>query len=312
MDIALALLAALAFAGGNVFQQKGTLATPAGEDDPRFLVQLFRRPVWLIGALLQAGGWVLQAAALNQGSLVLVQSVTTLSLVVALPLGSRVTGQQVGRREVVGAFAVLAGIVLFLSVSQTKGGNLHPSSSAWWSAGFVSAVLVGSAVQLGRRRRGSTRAMLFGFGAGVAFGFQAAVTKVFVGQLGHGVSVLLNSWTTYALVASALVGFALMQSALKTGVLAPAMSSSNAMTLVSSVLLGIVVFGETMGHGGGQLAPAALGLLLAVAGIVRRVGAVASPPDLTRARLTEGPRSSRGRLSEDAALGSHPHRAARC
>lgn len=278
MDIFLALLAAIAFAGGNVFQQKGTLEVPAGEDDPRFLVQILRRRVWLAGALLQAGGWILQAAALDQGELVVVQSITTLSLVVALPLGARVTGQQVGRREMVGALAVVAGIVLFLSVGSPTGGNLHPPSSAWWSAGLASAVLVGTAVQLGRHRRGSARATLFGFGAGVAFGFQAAVTKVFVGQLGHGVSVLLGSWTTYALIVSALIGFALMQSALKTGVLAPAISSSNAMTLVASVLLGVAVFGETLGNGSGQLAPAALGLFVAVAGIVR----LASAPSPTR------------------------------
>jgi drug/metabolite transporter (DMT)-like permease len=275
VDVFLAVLAAVAFAGGNVFQQKGTLEAPAGEDDPRFLVQIMRRPVWLAGALLQGGGWVLQAAALNQGPLVVVQSVTTLSLVIALPLGARVTGQQVGRREMIGALAVVAGIVLFLSVGSPKGGTLHPSSSAWWTAGLVSAVLVGSALALGRRRRGAQRALLFGSGAGIAFGFQAAVTKVFVGMLGNGVSTLLSSWTTYALIASALVGFVLMQSALKTGVLAPAISSSNAMTLLASVVLGIAVFGETLGHGGGQLFPAVIGLVIAVAGIARLASAPA-------------------------------------
>jgi drug/metabolite transporter (DMT)-like permease len=275
VDIFLALLAAVAFAGGNVFQQKGTLEAPAGEDDPRFLIQILRRPVWLVGGLLQAAGWVLQAAALNQGSLVVVQSVTTLSLVVALPLGVRITGQQVGRREMIGALAVVAGIVLFLSAGSSTGGNLHPASSAWWTAGLISAVLVGCAVALGRRCRGAQRALLLGSGAGIAFGFQAAVTKVFVGQLGHGVSVLLGSWTTYALIASALLGFALMQSALKTAVLAPAISSSNAMTLLASVALGIAVFGETLGQSGGQLIPAVIGLVIVVAGIARLASAPA-------------------------------------
>jgi drug/metabolite transporter (DMT)-like permease len=269
MDVVLALLAAVAFAGGNVFQQKGTLEAPAGEDDPRFLLQILRRPVWLVGAILQASGWVLQAAALDQGPLVVVQSVTTLSLVIALPLGARFTGQLLRRREMMGALAVVAGIVLFLSVGSPSSGNLHPSSSAWWSAGLVSVVLVAFVVAMGRRRHGAPRAVLFGLGAGVAFGFQAAVTKVFVGQLGHGVLVLLGSWTTYALIASALLGFALMQSALKTGVLAPAIASSNAMTLVASVVLGVAVFGETLGHGNGQLIPAVIGLVVAVVGIAR-------------------------------------------
>lgn len=273
MDIFLAFLAAIAFAGGNVFQQKGTLETSAGGDDPRFLMQILRRPVWLGGMLLQVSGWILQAAALNQGPLVVVQSVTMLSLVIALPLGARITEQHVGKREMLGALAVVVGISLFLSVGSPTGGTSHPSAATWWEAGLTSLVLVGIAVELGRRRQGATRALLFGSGAGIAFGLQAAVTKVFVGQLGNGVQALLGSWTIYVLIASALVGFALMQSALKTGVLAPAISSSNAMTLFSSVVLGIWVFGETLGRGGGHLIPAIIGLVVALLGIARLAGA---------------------------------------
>jgi drug/metabolite transporter (DMT)-like permease len=273
VDVVLALLAAFAFAAGNVFQQKGTLQTPAGGDDARFLVQIFRRPVWLAGALLQVTGWVLQAAALNQGPLVVVQSVTTLSLVIALPLGARITGQQVRRREMLGALAVVVGITLFLSVGSPNGGTAHPSASAWWAAGLTSLVLVGIAAEAGRRNAGATRALLFGSGAGIAFGFQAAVTKVFVGELGNGVSALLGSWTIYGLIVSAVVGFALMQSALKTGVLAPSIASSNALTLFASVLLGITVFGESLGRGGGHLIPAVIGLVVALAGISRLTAA---------------------------------------
>ena len=49
---------------------------------------------------------------------------------------------------------------------------------------------------------------------------------------------------------------------------APAMASSNAVTLFAGVILGAVVYGETLSHGGGQLAPAIIGLVLAVAGVV--------------------------------------------
>src|SRR5512135_670328 len=98
----LALLAALSFALGSVLQQKGTLETKAGEGDPNFLKEILRKPVWLIGGSLQIAGWVLQAAALNEGSLAVVQSLCALSLVFALPLGRRITNQQVGRRSIIG------------------------------------------------------------------------------------------------------------------------------------------------------------------------------------------------------------------
>ncbi len=64
-----------------------------------------------------------------------------------------------------------------------------------------------------------------------------------------------------------------MQSALKTGVLAPAMASSNALTLFSSVILGIAVFGESLGRGNGHLVPAVIGLVVALAGISRLAAA---------------------------------------
>ena len=60
----------------------------------------------------------------------------------------------------------------------------------------------------------------------------------------------------------------LQQSALKTSFLAPAMAASNATTLVISVLLGVAVFDETLSNGGGRMAPALIGLALAVVGVM--------------------------------------------
>lgn len=79
---------------------------------------------------------------------------------------------------------------------------------------------------------------------------------------------LLADWSVYVLIASAVTGFVLQQSALKAGVLAPAMASSNAVTLFAGVILGAAVYGERLSHGGGHVAPAIIGLALAVAGVV--------------------------------------------
>ncbi len=286
----LALLAAFAFALGNVLQQKGTLEAPAEGDDPRFLVQILRRPVWLAGGISQMVGWILQAVALDTGSLIVVQSLTTLSLVIALPLGRRITGQEVSRRVWLGAAAMVAGIVLFLSVGSPQGGTSTPPASAWWSAGFSAIVLVVVLGRMGRTRQGAAKALLFGSAAGVAFALQAAVTKVFVTVVGQGLSAVLSSWTIYVLIASALVGFVLQQSALKTGILAPAMASSNAVTLFGSVVFGATVFGEKLSSGGARLAPAIIGLAVALMGIVLLAGA--KPPQASEGmpRLDRIPR----------------------
>jgi drug/metabolite transporter (DMT)-like permease len=262
----LALLAAASFALGTTLQQRGALETAAGSEDPRFLVQVIHRPAWLFGGLFQMVGWILQAAALDHGQLEVVQAIITLSLVMALPLGARLTSQVVGRRQVAGAVLTVGGIVLFLAAGSPEGGTAHPSAAAWWVAGLISGAAVVVLGGLGWARRGPVGAILLAAGAGVCFAFQAAVTKEFVSQLGHGVATVLTSWTPYVLLVTALIGFALQQTALKKGQLAPAMASSNSMTLLASVIIGSAVFGETISQGGG-LPVAVLGLVMAVAGI---------------------------------------------
>jgi drug/metabolite transporter (DMT)-like permease len=283
---ALAILAAFAFALGTVLQQKGTLATEAEENDPRFLIQILHKPVWLAGGAAQAGGWVLQATALDRASLLVVQALTALSLVIALPLGAWLTHQRIGRREVLGALLVLIGIVLFLSAGQPQSGTSQASAATWWGACLITLVLVVALAGVGTRFTGAAKALTLGAAAGLGFGLQAAVTKTFVTQVGNGVLALLSSWPVYVLVISAIVGFVLQQSALKTGVLAPAMASSNSVTLFSSVILGIVVYGDTISKGGaGHVGSAWAGLAVAIAGIGLLAG---SEPrsGLDRAQLT--------------------------
>jgi drug/metabolite transporter (DMT)-like permease len=276
MGEALAVLAALLFALGTVLQQKGTLSTAAGGDDPRFLLEILHRPVWLAGTVLQSAGWVVQAMALDRGSLVVVQSLTALSLVVALPLGALLTGQHIGRRELTGATLTLVGIIFFISAGQPQGGTTHPSAAAWWWACLVTAALVLGLFALGRHWTGAARALTFGAAAGLGYGLQAAVTKTFVTEIGGGVLALLGSWSVYVLVLSAVSGFALQQSALKTGVLAPAMASSNSVTLFSSVLLGIFVYGERLSKSGtGHTSSTVVGLVVAIVGIAFLAGSEA-------------------------------------
>jgi drug/metabolite transporter (DMT)-like permease len=263
----LAFLAACTFALGTVLQQKGTLDTTDQDGDSSWMIQILHKPVWLAGMLLQASGWILQAVALDLGPLMTVQALTTLSLVIALPFGAWLTHQHIDRMVVLGAVAIVAGIVLFLSVGSPHGGTTHPSAQTWWSACLVILVLVVVTAGLGRNRQGAPKALLFGSAAGFGYALQTAVTKTFVTQVGDGALALLADWSIYVLIVSAVVGFVLQQSALKTGVLAPAMASSNAVSLFGGVILGAVVYGEVLGHGNGHRAPAVIGLIVAVVGI---------------------------------------------
>ena len=279
MGPALALVAAVFFALGTVLQQRGTLSTEADEGDPHFLLQILRRPVWLTGAILMAAGWVLQAMALDRASLMVVQSLTALSLVIALPLGALLTDQHIGVRELGGALLTSLGIIFFIAAGQPQGGTSHPSSTSWWVACITIGVLVFVLVGVGARFRGAAKALTYGAAAGLGFGLQAAVTKTFVTEIGSGILTLLTDWTVWVLILSALTGFALQQSALKTGVLAPAMASANSVTLFTSVVLGLTVYDEQISKGGtGHSSSAFLGLIIAMVGIALLAGSDAPQP----------------------------------
>ena len=270
--VLLALSAATAFALGTVLQQKGTLedvgAGDQGAGGLRFLTQLLTRPMWLLGGAVTAVGAVLNAVALHLGTLAGVQALTTLSLVIALPFGAWLTDQRITRTVVLGALAVAVGIVLFVTVGSPQPGTTAPSSADWWTAGLISVVLAGIVASVGARKRGGMQAALFGAGAGLGFGLASALTKQFTGLFGNGLLALLGSWELWALLAAGLVGLALGQSALRTGALAAAMAATNAATLLSSVTLGITVFGERLHHGNGRLVLVIAALAVVLVGVL--------------------------------------------
>ena len=299
----LALLAATAFALGTVLQQKGTLAdtdaTPAGPDAAsgagglRFLTQLVARPVWLLGGAVTAVGAVLNALALHWGTLAGVQALTTLSLVIALPFGVLLTGQRITGTVWLGACLLVAGIVLFVVAGSPQPGTRAPSAADWWSAGLVSVVLAGIVVRTGRGRRPALQAVIYGMGAGLGFGMASALTKQFTDLVGQGVAAILTGWELWALLAAGVVGLALGQSALRTGVLAPAMAATNAVTLLVSVTLGVTVFGERLHRGGGHLALVVVGLALVLVGVVLLARAPAPRPGDRPPDVEQPPSSAR-------------------
>ena len=263
----LGLLSPLAFALGTVLQQRGTLQTPAREGDPRFLAQMIRKPVWLFGGLITVCAFLLQAAALRYGSLALVQALQTLSLVFALPLGVRLTGQRIGRRSVAGAAITVLGLVMFIILGEPQGGVSEPGGTAWLITVVIIMIVTGALSWAAFRRRGAVAAALFGTAAGIWFALQAGVTKALVAALGEGAIAIVGSWPLYVFIFSAVIGFALQQVSLKTGVLAPAMAALEAATLAVSVFIAVAVFEESISEGGDLLFPAIAGIALAIVGV---------------------------------------------
>jgi drug/metabolite transporter (DMT)-like permease len=268
MAVLLALAAALLFAAGTVLQQK--VAAEASDEEAvsaGFLVALARRPLWLAGIAVDGLGFVCQALALKVGQLAVVQPLLAATIVFALPMGAALTGKRIGPRELIGALAVTGGLALFLLTSDPSGGRDGAPLGEWLVAGAVLGALSGVLFLVGMRSQGRRRATFFGLAAGVLFGVSAALTKSTVDDLAQGVPELLLSWHLYALILVGYASISLSSASLQTGELAPAIATAMALDPITSLLLGVTLFEETLRSSAFAVTATVLGLGVMVGGI---------------------------------------------
>ena len=246
MDIVLALVAAFLYALGSVLQQRAGLDQPSEGASSSLLLRMARRPVWLAGIAADALGFVAQAIALSIGRLAIVQPLLVASVVFALPLGARITGQRVRRADVGAALLVTAALIAFLTIADPSGGRDDAPLGDWAIAGAVSAAIIAPLVVTAMRLGPSRKAALLGTATGILFGLGAALTKAVTDQLGDDLFGVLGHWQLYALVAVGYIAMTLNQMALSTGVLAPAVATSMAFDPIASVVLGVTLLQESI------------------------------------------------------------------
>lgn len=267
MDIALALAAALFFALGTVLQQKAGLEEPSEGSSSSLLLRMARRPVWLAGIAADAFGFVAQAAALGIGRLAVVQPLLVSSLVFALPLGARLTGQRVRRLDVGAALLVVLALVAFLTVANPSGGRDDAPVGEWLIAGGACVFVCVPLVLLGKRGPAPRRAAMLGVATGILFALSAALTKAVVDELDNGLLDVITGWHLYALIVVGYASMTLNQLALNTGALAPAVATSMAFDPITSVVLGVTVLHESLDASALAVAATLLSLAAAVAGM---------------------------------------------
>jgi drug/metabolite transporter (DMT)-like permease len=268
MAVILAFGSAAVFALGIVLQQRVVMDAPeAKEASAGILFRLVQHPVWLGGIAAYGIAFGMQAAALGDGRLAVVQPILATTIVFALPLGVWLSAQRISRRDIVAAFVVTAGLALFLVLADPSGGRDDAPLGGWIVAG---AILIGIATALllaGLTRTGALRAALLGTAAGLLFGLVSALTKGAVEVLqDDGAEVLLN-WHLYTLIVVGFAGMTITQLSLQTGILPPAVATSSIFNPAASVVLGLTLFDEQVHHSTGGRIGAVLALLAMFAGI---------------------------------------------
>jgi drug/metabolite transporter (DMT)-like permease len=268
MAVILAFGSAAVFALGTVLQQRVVMDAPeAKEASAGILFRLIQHPVWLAGIAAYGIAFGLQAGALGDGRLAVVQPILATTIVFALPLGVWLSSQRITRRDVAAAIVVTVGLALFLLIADPSGGKEDAPIGQWVVAGAALLGLAAGLTAAGLTRAGALRAALFGTASGLLFGLVSALTKGAVEVFqDDGAEVLVN-WHLYALIVIGFGGLTITQLSLQTGILPPAVATSSIFNPAASVVLGLTLFDEQIHHGTAARIGAVLALLAMFGGI---------------------------------------------
>lgn len=241
LAVALSLLAALMFAIAAVAQQREASTTEA--HGARLFLSLVKNPRWWAGTVTDNLGYLVQAAALAVGSLLLVQPLLVTMLLFALPLGARYAGRRITRAALGWAVALTVSLGVFLVAGNPDAGLDNAPFREWvTSLAFCAAAIVAGVVIA--RRPGRGRALGLAIVTGVLFGLVSALTKTVTDRLDDGVGALLGSWETYLLVAVGIGGFVAQQTAFQAGSLEISFPAATVLEPVTAVVLGMAVLEE--------------------------------------------------------------------
>ena len=242
----LALLAALFLAIGIVVRQRATIDVPAEHGVSSVMVlTLIRRPLWWAGTAAAVAGYVFQALALANGSLLLVQPILVSALLFALPMSAHLAHRRVTRGEWAWALLLTLSLAVFVVLAKTRPGDYEASLATSAVVALVCTAAVAACVIVAVRTMGWRRAVLLAVAVGVLFGVVAVLTKLVMHLLIHdGLRSVLTTPVLYLLVVLGIVAVILQQSSFHAGSLQTSVPTMLVLEPVIAVVLGAVVLGE--------------------------------------------------------------------
>lgn len=265
----LAFLASCANAAASVLQRKANKQIPREEQmSLRLIWDLLHNPFWFGGIAAVTAGFLLQAAALGNGALAVVEPILVLELPITVVAAWRFFNGELGRREwsAVAAMTVgLIGLIYFLSPT----GGQSSGVPLWeWLVGLLAAAIVLAVlVFIGWRVRNDMgRAAIYGCATGLGFGVTAALIKGMTVAASSGFTHVFTAWQTYAMIVTGALSMYLLQNAVNAGRLVAAQPGITLTDPIVSILWGVLIFGERVRQG--------LYLVLAVGGLAMIAAAV--------------------------------------
>ncbi|PQD98233.1 hypothetical protein CYL16_23730 [Mycobacterium sp. EPG1] len=236
---------------GIVVRQRATLDVPAEDGVSAVMFQtLIRRPLWWAGTAAAIAGFVFQALALANGSLLLVQPILVSALLFALPLSARLAHRRVTRGEWAWAVLLTIALAVFVILAKASPGDYEASLTTSAIVAVVCTAAVMACVIVAARFAGWIRAVMLAVAVGVLFGVVAVLTKLVMHLLTHeGVVAVLTTPVLYLLALLGVVAMLLQQSSFHAGSLQTSVPTMLVLEPVIAVVLGAVVLGEHLNVG---------------------------------------------------------------
>jgi drug/metabolite transporter (DMT)-like permease len=243
--LAVAVAAAAANALGSVLQRSASRHHDPAAGRRRAVLDLLRRPAWSAGIAGHVAGFVLQGLALTLGAISVIQPMLITELPFTLVLSALVLRTPMGRQAWTAIAVMVVGLALLLFCLVPSGGDPGATSGTAWAVGTAAVVVVLAALAvLGRAGRGRRRALWFGLGAGVTYGFNAALLAGLAPAYGGGVLTVLTTWQTYGVLVGGIVSFLFLQQALQAHDLLWAQPGITLANPLVAMVWGFAVFGE--------------------------------------------------------------------
>jgi drug/metabolite transporter (DMT)-like permease len=269
LPVAGGLVAAVLFAVANNAQRHAAAAVPQGHVGPvGLLLRLLRNPRWLAGSSSAVLALFVQAWALSQGGVILVQAVIASTLVWSLALECVVERHRPTPTQTAGAALVAVGITVLVLIGRPgAGGEFHSLGRAAVVWGIVALVGGGALLTSRRRPRGRRTAVVMGAAAGVCFALDAVFLRGLTAALSpfDRIGFLIN---LAGFVVASLLGNLVIQRGFQMAPLRHVLPAMAAAEPVTAFLCARYVFGEHLNSGVVGALGVGGGLLLMVCGVI--------------------------------------------
>ncbi len=266
-----ALFAAMMNASSSVVQRIATKKPdPKRLFSQRFVYEIFKSRLFLLGLLLQLLAAISQAVALKNGSLIVVEPLLTSDLIFLLLIIHFKLKISIKPRDWVAALAVIVGLAGLFLAFQPRGGHLSYQAQPWIIlASIVAPLVVILALIIRKLKSANLRALLAGMAAAMAFAMNAALVKLsFNLYTAHGLASLLASWPVYAFIVSGIISLYLMVNAFGSGPLAISQPVMEVSEPAIAATIGIMIFGDSFDSSLAALAAGLSFVVILITGII--------------------------------------------